>query len=277
MDEGKFEDPNQIAFLFPSVKVVAVKRMIEALEGHGLKVYAPRAGRFLEVEESTAIFGIFSQIFGKPDRGDYGGSDYNEFHRWLDTARDTGAALLRQDPQLAHYVQGRKSELATAVADYRSLVGVVQNKGWDLRAPYNIDIMKRELINAPKISEVARKRLMSRAFENTAKKVASEGHPFPLEYVLTRATSVDWNVLDLFYRVCGFEYFKKMFDLAELDDKKVRDEGPVANLGLITQYLARFMDQYLKVITARNLIDETFQRLFFISRTFAWIRACQKW
>lgn len=32
----------------------------------GLKVYAPRASRFLEVEEAVALFGLYIHIFGKP-------------------------------------------------------------------------------------------------------------------------------------------------------------------------------------------------------------------
>lgn len=275
LDEGKVEDPNQIAFLFPSLKVVSVKKMITALEGLNLKVYAPRAGRFLEVEEATAVFGIFIQIFGKPDKGAFGGQDYNDFHKWLDTAAQKGAELVQADPKLWRYVQDRKTELATAVKDYKALLKQAENKGWNLQDVYNIDTMKRDLINTPNISLIAKKRLGSRAFENIAKKVAAEGTPFKLKYVFTRAASIDWNVLDLFYRLCGFDYFQKMFDLAESDDKRMRDEGPVANLGLITQYLARFMDKYVKVITAEILDNETFKHTFFSSYLYALFRSSE--
>jgi DNA helicase-2/ATP-dependent DNA helicase PcrA len=67
---GKVENPNQIAFLYPSLKSVQVGRMKKALEEQGLKVYAPRAGTFLQVEEAVAVFGLFMQIFGQPERGD---------------------------------------------------------------------------------------------------------------------------------------------------------------------------------------------------------------
>ena len=53
----------------------------------------------------------------------------------------------------------------------------------------------------------------------------------------------------------GFEHFKKMFDMAE-DNEDRTDEGPVANLGLITQYLSRFLDERIAMITADLLVDK---------------------
>ena len=55
--------PNQIAFLYPSLGSGAVAAMREALEERGLKVYAPRAGSFMEQEESLLVFGIYLLIF----------------------------------------------------------------------------------------------------------------------------------------------------------------------------------------------------------------------
>ncbi|MFH0960902.1 MAG: ATP-dependent helicase [Pseudomonadota bacterium] len=84
LDAGTVTDPNQIAFLFPSLKSVTVQSMKQALEDQGIKVYAPRAGRFLEVPEAEAMFGIFVQILGRPSRGAFPGTDYNDFHDWLE-------------------------------------------------------------------------------------------------------------------------------------------------------------------------------------------------
>jgi len=50
-----------------------------------------------------------------------------------------------------------------------------------------------------------------------------------------------------------------MFDAAE--DKG--DEGPVANLSLITQYLSRFLDERIAMITADLLVEKTLQIVFF--------------
>jgi len=75
LHQERVEDPNQIAFLFPSLKSDYVKRMRDALEEQGLQAYAPRARRFLEVVESSQIFGLMLDIFGKPTRGDMPGDD----------------------------------------------------------------------------------------------------------------------------------------------------------------------------------------------------------
>src|SRR5207253_10656798 len=66
INDGKVHDPNQIAFLFPSLKSVMVSKMRAALEAENLQVYAPRAGRFLDAPEALAILGGSTQAYGKP-------------------------------------------------------------------------------------------------------------------------------------------------------------------------------------------------------------------
>lgn len=135
--------------------------------------------------------------------------------------------------------------------------------------------MKRALYEAPGLSEAGRRTMPSRRFERTVKKrLADQANgipgpaPYTLEYVVTRATSIDWSVLDLFYRVCGFDHFRQMFDVAE----QGMDEGPICNLGLVSQYLARYMKEYPPIITAAQLIDDGFQRLLFSAYLFALFR-----
>lgn len=273
IDTKKVENANQIAFLFPSFKYkgemnAQVKRMKDALEAEGLKVYAPRAGCFLEVDEPTALFGVFMHIFGKPARGTFPGMDYKRFHDWLDEAYNIGKELMRNDKPLASYIRDRKDEIELVTNDYKNLLQVVVRNNWDLKAPYTIGTMKRPLYSTPGLSERAKKALSSAYFEKLVQTRILESNPFSLDYILKRATSIDWSVLDLFYRVCGFSHFKQMFDLAEHGE----DEGPICNLGLVSQYLARFMDEYTPIITADILADGGFQRLFFTSYLFALFR-----
>ncbi len=72
-------------------------------------------------------------------------------------------------------------------------------------------------------------------------------------------------MLDLFYRLCGFDQLRAKFSLAESGE----DEGPVCNLSLISQYPAVFVDQYVSVITANLLADSGFSRQFFSSYLYA--------
>lgn len=268
IDEGKVENENQIAFLFPSLKSDQVGRFKKALEQLDLKVYAPRAGRFLEVDEAVDVFGILLQIFGKPTRGLFPGQDYNTYFDWIDNAHQVGKAILDADPLLYQFVHDRKADLERAQRDYLALVSLVQRHGWQLNQPYDLATMKRQLQGISSLSDFARRNIANSYFDRVVNRRQQEGNPVLLDYVLKRATSLDWNILDLFYRLCGFRHFKAMFDLAEVGT----DEGPICNLSLISQYLAKFMDEYRSVISAEILLENGFQRLLFGSYLYALFR-----
>lgn len=268
IDQGKVENANQIAFLFPSLKSTRVPVMKQALEDQGLQVYAPRAGRFLEVDEAIDMFGLLAQVLGLPPRGHIRGRDYAEFCTWLDQIDERGAELTAQDQHLAGFVDDQRAELAMVATDYQALLDVVQRNHWDLSAPYDLGSMKRPLYNAGGLSQQARRALASGHFERVAQRRAREGRPFSLKYIVTRATSLDWNILDLFYRFCGFKHFRAMLDLAESGE----DEGPICNLSLISQYLARFTDEYVTIIRADLLVEPILQRLFFRSYLYVLFR-----
>jgi DNA helicase II / ATP-dependent DNA helicase PcrA len=265
VDQGKVEDPNQVAFLYPSLKTVAVERMQRALEEVGLRVYAPRAGKFLEVDESYDVFGLISLILGLPEiQGGWGG-DYGDFVDWMGQVEGNAKDLTRQDPALRRFVIDKREEVSIVCRDFEVLKHVVEKEGWSFKSPYDPDRMQRKLYNAPGFSDRGRKLLGSRYLYNTVKRRIKDGYPFSLEYIVKRVTSLDWSLLDLFYRLTGFSHFKEMFDLAERGE----DEGPVCNLSLITQYLARFTDEFISMLTADLIVDGIFHRVFYFSFLFA--------
>ena len=269
LTEGKVQDPNQIAFLFPALRNnQAVKLMKSALENAGLKVYAPRAGRFLEVEEAVPLFGLFIEIFDRPTREDFKSRDYQDFHSWLDNCEIAAAALLKEDKQLKAYVDDRRREIDTVVGDYKRLTEQAKKNGWELDEPYNPLTMKRILSTTIGISIAAKKSLANRYFERVINERIEKGEPFTLHYIINSASSLDWNVLDLFYRLTGFGHFKQMFDLAERGE----DEGPVCNLGLISQYLARYLDEFTSILTGRFIGEESFIRTFYLTFLFSIFR-----
>jgi DNA helicase II / ATP-dependent DNA helicase PcrA len=273
IDTGKVQDPNQIAFLYPSLQYrgttnTQVQRMKDALEELGLRVYAPRASKFLAVDEAISVFGIYLLIFGKPTKGEFSGQDYNEFHRWMDNCQDVGYELAKQDKPLAAFITEKKTEISTALKDFEILTAIIDQNHWQLSQPYDRDIMRLTFKNAKGLSGTARKNLEGSYFDRIIKKRTQEGKPFSLSYVLNAATSLDWSVLDLFYRLCIFNHFKEMFDLAETGT----DEGPICNMGLITQYLARFTDEYANVITAQFLNQNKFQISFFMGFLYSLFR-----
>ena len=243
----------------------------EALEERGLRVYAPRAGRFLEVDESTDMFGVLAVIFGTSGLGRYdpeGRGDWTKYRTWLHDAKKRGEELVEGDPTLALYVADRKEELKRLVVDQAALLEVVERRRWNLDQPYDIDTMKRRLADAPGLSEQATRTLVSQRFDRAARRQSELGQPFSLLYIIRRATSLDWTILDAFYRLCGMAHFRQMLDLAERAGKD-RDEGPICNLALISQYLRRFMDEYSTMITAELLADNMLSRLLFGSYLYA--------
>ncbi len=269
VDEEKVGDPSQVAFLFPSLKSTQVPRMKAALERVGLKVYAPRASSFLDVEESVDILGLLLHIFGRPSRGDFPGYDYNSFHDWVDRAFLRGQTLINEDAGLAQFVSDRHTEIQTVLADYAALSDTLAAHKWTPDDVYDRTVHKAVLAQTAGLSTPARRAVTSAAFDRIVKRREEEGgRPFSLRYILRRAASLDWNVLDVFYRLLGFQPFKGAFDLAQSGE----DEGPVANLGLISQYLGRFVDEYASVLTAELLQNAGFRRLFFGSYLFALYR-----
>lgn len=271
LDEGVVEDPNQIAFLYSYLRGnEKVQQMKAALEAEGLRVYAPRAGRFLEVDEAVALFGLFARVLGRPARREeMPGKEYADFHDWIDAAESVADALMADDPQLAHYVAERRAELAAIADDYTALSAVVDANNWDTALPYEPERMRPALAAAPGLSARARRLVEGRWFERIAQNRIAEGRPFPLSYALSRATAVDWSVLDLFHQLCGFDHFRAMFQLAESG----ADEGPICNLSLISRHLARFMDLYARsVITARGLAGERLSNNLFTNFLYALFR-----
>jgi DNA helicase-2/ATP-dependent DNA helicase PcrA len=269
ISQNKVQDPNQIAFLFPSLKSTYVNTMSSALEQKGLSVYAPRANTFLYTQEAKDIFGMLTLILGKPDmRGQGFGGDFDKFRDWIYLTQDNAQKIADQDPQLTQFINDKHNEIDRVCSDYQSLISVVERENWDLTSNYSPEIMTRKLYNASGLSQAGKKLLSSRYFDTQVKNHLKRGRPYSLKYILTRTTSLDWSVLDLFYRVTGFNHFKLMVDLAQ----QGIDEGPICNLSLITQYLARFVESFIPLITAQALINKTFHKVFFFSYLFSLYR-----
>lgn len=283
-EDGKVQDYNQIAFLFPAMKGNAkVLELKKALEEEGVQVYAPRAGRFLEVDEAKAVFGLFLKIFGRPVFSDeiqeqentieenqnfrHIGSEMMEYKKWVDASISMANRLCDEDSELTLYIKDRKAEVKILINDFSLLVELMKKKNWTQDIIFKKE-MKKDILEIVGLSEKSKKNLSGKYFDTIVDTREKEKKPFTLGYIFSRMTSVDWSVLDLFYQLNGFKHFREMYKLAE----DGTDEAPVCNLGLITQYLSRFMDQYGNVITAFYLSERRFINRFFLSYIYALFR-----
>ena len=272
------EDYKQCAFLFPAMKgATRVEGFMNAFDQVNkerdligtedeLKVYAPRAGRFLNVEEARAIWGLIMLIFGRPHYGpdDHISAELRNFRFWQFNILGYANELCKHDPLLREYVEDRQGDLATIRKDYEILVKVVSKNKLNVKDPFRSS-MVRIFAEAPGLSLKGKRNLTNKFFRDIIDKREREGNPFTIEYIINRSTSLDWSILDLFYQLNGFKHFREMFALAQCG----QDEGPICNLGLITQYLSRFMEEYSPVITAAWMQDDKFQHSFFSSYSYA--------
>jgi DNA helicase-2/ATP-dependent DNA helicase PcrA len=268
-EKGKIEDYNQVAFLFPSLsfrgeKNPAVADFERALNDKGIEIFAPRAGRFLNMPEAIAVFGLLFHILERPSHQGTASGGLKDYRQWQIGAMYQAEQLMAYDSLLKEYVTDKQEEIKKIKADYEALMKVITRKKWKLDNALQLDMI-RDLAGATGLSQTAKSTLQKRAFLELLKKKQQAKQPVSLKYVVNRVTSVDWSVLDLFYQLNGFKHFQKMYELAE----DGIDEGPVCNLGLITQYLARFMEEYTPIITASFLMDRKFANTFVGSYLYA--------
>jgi len=163
LDAKKVEDPNQIAFLFPSLKSPHVDRMRDALAKVKLEVYAPRAGQFLDVPESQAVFGLLFQTLGSFSHVHSG------FQNWLTTVEAQGAALMSDDAFLRGFIKHKQKEAHQVSADYAALAKVLETEGWSPKDAYNPDTMPAALAAAPSLSGRAKRTITSQLFARFAR------------------------------------------------------------------------------------------------------------
>ena len=276
IDNKIVKDPNQIAFLFPSVKSFdpskpsKAQTMIKALEEQGLNVFAPRAGNFLEGNEATEIFGLFAHVFDSPDGSKFSGRDFNAFKGWLKTATDKAEEIIKKDADFKLFIASKKQEIARVTNDYNALIRVVSKEKWELTEEFDHDKMSRKLSTANGLSEEARKAILSPYLRRVVNERIKDRklEPFKLSQIINRMTTLDWSLLDLFYQLTGFSHLKRYFDIAQNEG----NEAPICNLSKITEFLTKFMDMYSPMLGANFLREEGFSRLFFSSYLYTLYR-----
>ena len=276
---GKIADYSQCAFLFPAMKnntrvagfreafkLVNVENKLHDRPNE-LKIYAPRAGRFLEVEEAMAIWGLMLLIFERPHYGDTQNRSLRQYRQWLFDCIAYAQKLCKEDPSLKQYIEDRKADLDLIAKDYQILLKVASKNKYNLKEAF-ASSMIRIFADAPGLSAKGKRNISNKFFTDIIRNREKEGAPFKTEYIINRCTSIDWSVLDLFYQLNGFRHFREMYSLAQCG----KDEGPICNLGLITQYLSRFMEEHSPIITASFMAEEKFAHTLFSSFTYALYR-----
>lgn len=263
--KGVVNDYNQIAVLFSYLKNnPSVQRLSDALEAAGVPVYKPRAGCFLDLEESLMVFGLFMEIFGVPSVMGHG-ADLGEFRTWVANAATKAQAAIGKDSMLKLFVQDKKTEVDRSRTDYQKLKGFCAEKSWDIKS----QISDRQLFELTKITGLSKEAVRKLSSKRFLDLVQSGSAKYTFAYALNRATSLEFGLLDLFYQLLMFDYFKNIIDAAA----KGSDEGPICNLSLITQYISRYQeDRGYAALSGYNFENDRILRSFFNSYLFAMYR-----
>lgn len=279
--EGKIADYSECAFLFPAIRGwngepnTRVEGFKEAFQQFNkdmglagtkdeIKIYAPRAGRFLDLDEVKAVWGMMLLVFERPSYGSEVSGDLSRFRTWLEDCKSFAGELCANDELLADFIKDRKAEKETASKDYTLLNDTMTKNGWENKTIYNKN-MSRTLAETSGVSSKAKRSITNNFFNELVDAREKEGNPFTIDYIINRAASLDWSVLDFFYQLTGFEHFRAMIDLAE----NFGDEGPICNLSLIADYLFKFQEQYSPVISGGFLQDDKFSYTLYSSFTYA--------
>lgn len=266
LKQKKVQDPNQIAFLYPSLRSKYVERMIDALAQVGLKVYAPRAGRFLDLDEPALVIGLMMHVFGKPDIQGFG-RELQQYKDWCDACFDRASQACAKDKGLQRFIANKQLEVRESRHDFQALKSLAEKRGWPDNAPFVWNEMQGKLISVPGISKITQRSLASGYLRRMIERRAAE-RPITLRYVIASTTSLDWSVLDLFYQLTAFPQLKAAFDLAQSG----KDEAGIYNLAQMSNYLARFMDERGSVLTGGFLTDSRFSNTFFSSYIYGLYR-----
>lgn len=248
-------DPNQIAFLFSSLGTELVKDFKAGLEERGFRVYAPRAGGFLDTDEAKAVFGLFGQILGEYKPG-FKGRDIDGFLAWLTEALAEGKRIMVEDPLAEAFVAQKRAEIEAVKCDHEALMDIVEAEAWALGSEASEATLRR-MLESTKLSSACRKTLSGRAMNELLRRRKSEGRALSILYVVASATALDWTLLDLFYRFCGFKELKAIIELSKAD------EGPLYNLALVGRYVNTYAEEFKSMISAFDLREKHLVNSFY--------------
>jgi DNA helicase-2/ATP-dependent DNA helicase PcrA len=238
IDSGVVTNPNQVAFLYPSLGSKPVQEMIAALAERGLEVYAPRAGSFLEQEEPILIYGLLARILGADFEKINKHKDYNP---WFERALLVADEAIAADKALEGYVKLRKAQALVCVEDYQKLTESLSSAKVD----FTSQIKSREALT------LAENAALSGVSMAAIRKFLGTRDQVNVAAFIKRATATDWGFLDLFYQLCGFSCLSERIAIGESG----QDEGPLYNLSKVTSQLARFADERGPVISGKMLAD----------------------
>ena len=272
-ESGKITDYNQCALLFPSLSAAAEKEFEKAFKEADIPFYAPRANSILNTEEFLVVLGILARILkvdANPDPNPENNSGYNNYQNWLLIALAKADTVIGEDKNLEDFVVEKMTEIELARRNYHILADCCEEKGISF-ANNAFPQTTRVLATAPRLDDAVKRTLLGKSLNNYLIKKNNEGKPLSVGYVLSRATALDWTLLDLFYQLNTFDWFMDKFDAVE----KGGEDSALYNFGLITNYLAKFMEMNGPILSGKSFQENALGKRLFNSYFYTLYRLGQ--
>ena len=270
---GKIKDYNQCAFLFPTIRGNAsgqmapkVQAFADALEEAGIKYYAPRAKNFLYTEESLITFGLFAKIF-KHASSDCAYGGMKDYSNWSKAALGAAEKIIGLDKSLKSFIEDTQNAIKSSKENYRCLKEYCVKNGIAIDSELTVALLKK-FAQIPKIEDSVRRVLMSKNLLAFTTRREKDGKPLHISYALSRATAMDWTLLDLFYKLNSFEYFSQKYELAENGG----EESGLYNLGMITKYIAQYQETTNPILSGSTFDGDIIRKVFFGSYMYSLFR-----
>ncbi len=258
---GKISDYNQCALLFPSLNAASEKEFEEAFKEAEIPFYAPRANNILNTEEFLVTLGIFAKIFkAEANPENARGQGMKNFYLWLQAAITKAEEVINEDKNLEDFVIEKWTQIEFAKRNFRLMANYCDEK----QIPFTNNAYSqttRVLASVPKLDESVKRVLLGKNLNEFLTKKNNEGKPLTVAYVLSRVTSLDWTLLDLFYQLNTFNWFTKKYDKAENGG----EDSALYNFGLITNYLSKYMEQKGPIISGKNFQENAMKNQLFMS------------
>lgn len=271
-ESGKIADYNQCAFLFPSLRgsqdgmSAPVKAFADAFRDRGIPFYAPRAKNFLFTDECLVTFGLMAILLGITLDADNTMGGMKKFHEWLQEAITVSSDILGTDAELQEFMEIRRNEMKASKEDYQQLMNYCESHGIDMEQEADEETVMflkkcdglhgntRQVLNSPGVLSYILKR-------------REEEKSLTVSYIIARATALKWTLLDLFYYFHGFSWFGEEFRMAENGS-----DGCLYNIGLISQYISKYMGTHSSILTGRSFDDDMLSKSFFFSYLYTLFR-----
>ncbi len=272
---GLIDDYNQCAFLFPTLRgsndgmSSAVKAYADAFTEAGIPYYAPRAKNFLYTDEALVTFGLFAAIFDcVPDLEDSLGG-MKTFNEWIQEARTIALSIIKEDSVLLNVIESKMRQVDSAKEQFEILKDICQENKIDIEKDADGSEFAALLSDksVKKLSDQTVEQLSNYKLRDYVKTRAQNKQPVTISYILSRATSLDWNLLDLFYDLQEAKWYCDEFAMA-----KNGDDAGMYNLGLISQYISKYMEMHSSLLSGRNFFEDSLPSSFFYSYLYALFR-----